>query len=204
VGGTIARFAEEGHRVCVAVMTKGRPPQFQPKTVEQTQRELKAAHKLLGVWDTIQFDFPAAELDKVAHREINTALESLLTNVRPCSLFLPFGGDIHLDHQLIFHSALVAARPNKIDAPMKIFTYETLSETNWHAPFAHPRFVPSVFVDISNYLDRKLEALNIYRSQLKDFPHERSIQAVRALATLRGATIHRECAEAFMLVRLVM
>jgi N-acetylglucosamine malate deacetylase 1 len=67
-----------------------------------------------------------------------------------------------------------------------------------------PSFVPSVFVDISAQLERKLEAMRLYASQKRDFPHERSLAAIRALAMLRGSTVHREAAEAFVLVRQVI
>jgi len=67
-----------------------------------------------------------------------------------------------------------------------------------------PGFVPNVFVDISAQLERKLEAMSLFASQQRDFPHERSLAAIRALATLRGLTVHRPAAEAFMLVRQVV
>jgi LmbE family N-acetylglucosaminyl deacetylase len=85
-----------------------------------------------------------------------------------------------------------------------VLAYETLSETNWNAPYLRPAFQPQVFVDISNYLDKKLAAMKIVKSQLQDFPHERSLEALQALARLRGATVHRHAAEAFVLIRQVV
>jgi LmbE family N-acetylglucosaminyl deacetylase len=140
----------------------------------------------------------------VPHRDVNAALTQVLNEIEPDWVFIPFGGDIHLDHQMVFLSSLVAARPNRARAPSRIYAYETLSETNWHAPFVCPQFVPSVFVDISDHIERKLEALRMFRLELKEFPHERSLKAVRALSTLRGATVNRKSAEAFMLVRMVV
>ncbi len=78
---------------------------------------------------------------------------------------------------------------------------ETLSETNWNAPGVTPAFVPSVFVDISDFLAIKLASFACYRSQVRAFPSERSSEALEALARLRGATAHRSAAEAFMLIR---
>ena len=96
---------------------------------------------------------------------------------------------------------MVAARAHCAEFPGRILCYETLSETNRNAP---PSFVPNVFVDISAQLERKLEAMRLYASQQRDFPHERSLGAIRALAMLRGSTVHRPAAEAFMLVRQVI
>jgi N-acetylglucosamine malate deacetylase 1 len=85
-----------------------------------------------------------------------------------------------------------------------VLCYETLSETNWHAPLMAPSFVPNVFVDISAQLERKLDPMRLYGSQQREFPHERSLAAIGALAMFRGSTVHRPAAEAFMLVRQVI
>ena len=106
-------------------------------------------------------------------------------------MLLPFMGDVHVDHQLIFQSAMVAARPHQAAYPETILAYETLSETNWNAPYLTPGFLPNVFIDITDTLDLKLKAMRMYGSQLRASPHERSVEALKALATLRGATVHR-------------
>lgn len=82
--------------------------------------------------------------------------------------------------------------------------YETLSETNWNAPQLTPAFLPSIFVDISETLEAKLDAFALYESQVHQAPHERSPESLRALATLRGATVHRDACEAFVPVRMVL
>ena len=102
-------------------------------------------------------------------------------------MIVPFVGDIHLDHQLVFHSRMVAARPNNGAYPPRLLAYETLSETNWSAPYLASSFTPNVFVDISATLPRKLEATRAYASQLKAFPDERSIEALSALAVSRSS-----------------
>jgi LmbE family N-acetylglucosaminyl deacetylase len=200
-GGTIARLASAGHAVHVAIATRGAPPRYRQEEVEQVRREAADAHALLGVAQTHWLDHPAAELDRVPHAELNASMGALIATVQPDTLFLPFVGDIHLDHQLIFRSALVAARPNGWNAPTRLYAYETLSETNWSAPYVEPGFAPNVFIDIAETLERKLDAFACYRSQCRAFPNERSPEALRALAMLRGATVHRRAAEAFLLIR---
>jgi N-acetylglucosamine malate deacetylase 1 len=201
VGGTMAKFASEGAEVYVAIVTKGYPPDFTEETVQKDRAEALAAHQVLGVKETIFLSFPAARLDSVPHCEVNSQLIDLLQKLHPDIIFIPFNGDIHLDHQRVFLSALVAARPNSSYAPKVIYAYETLSETNWNAPYLTPNFVPNVFVDISPYLETKMKAMQMYASQLKPFPHERSEESLRALATLRGSTVGCFSAEAFYLVR---
>jgi N-acetylglucosamine malate deacetylase 1 len=203
-GGTIARLSDAGAEVVVAVVTKGAPPLFAAAASAALRAEAQAAHARLGVARTVFLDHPAARLDEVPHHELNRTLGELLRAIAPDTLLLPFVGDMHLDHQLTFLSALVAARPHGADFPPRILCYETLSETNWNAPFMTPSFVPNVFIDIAAQLERKLEAMRLYRSQQRAFPHERSLDALRALATFRGTTVHRPAAEAFMLVRQVI
>lgn len=199
-GGTIARLTALGRDVHVAVMTRGTPPRHDLAQIRAVQAEARAAHGMLGVAGHF-LDFPAAGLDGVPHAQLNDAMQQLLADIRPDTVFLPFNGDIHADHRIIFNAVLVAARPRTAEAPARLYAYETLSETNWNAPFLTPGFQPNVFVDITGYLDRKLDAFRAYRSQVASFPGERSIEALRALATLRGATIYRDAAEGFVLIR---
>lgn len=200
-GGTMARLAEMGKEVHVAIATRGRPPLFPAEGVEAVWAEARTAHNHLGVTETHSLDFPAAELDRVPHLELNRAVGALVARIAPDTLFLPFIGDIHLDHQLIFTSGLVAARPRAPDYPVRVLCYETLSETNWYAPYVTPGFSPNLFLDISVQLERKLGAFACYHSQVQAFPSERSMESLKALAMLRGSTVHREAAEAFLLLR---
>lgn len=205
VGGTIARFAHEGNDVVVAIVTRGDPSMFDPAFVDQGRREALEAHRLLGVRDGIFLEgFPAASLDTVPHSRLNEALQKLVYDVKPNLLFIPFVGDIHLDHRLVFESALVAARPNGKHQVQTIYAYETLSETNWNAAPLTPGFLPNTYFDISAFLEIKLSAMSSYQSQIKPFPDERSLDAIRALATLRGATAGVRAAEAFVVIRSVL
>jgi LmbE family N-acetylglucosaminyl deacetylase len=202
-GGAMARWVREGHSVQVAVITRGRPPLYPAEGEAQCREEAWAAHGLLGVAHTWYLDLPAAELDALPHRELNARIGELVRSCAPDELYLPFLGDVHLDHQLVFRSAIVAARPGRAGWPRRVYAYETLSETNWNAPFLTPSFVPNHFVDITGTLEAKLEAMALYRSQLQPAPHERSLAALRALATLRGATVGVGAAEAFVTIRTV-
>ncbi|MXU65204.1 PIG-L deacetylase family protein [Oceanomicrobium pacificus] len=201
VGGTMARLADAGREVHVCVATRGQPPQFSDDMVASVRAEAAAAHAVLGVTRTHWLDLPAAALGEHPHGAVNGAIGGLVADLGPDLIFAPHPGDIHLDHQLVFLSTLVASRPHQADYPATLLAYETLSETNWNAPYLTPAFVPNVFVDVSDTLDRKLGAFAAFESQVKPAPHERSVEALRALATLRGATVHKQAAEGFVLVR---
>jgi LmbE family N-acetylglucosaminyl deacetylase len=201
VGGTIARLASAGNEVYVAVVTEGKAPAFSRELVASVQAEARQAHALLGVTETFWLGLPAAALSETAVSTVNAALLDIISRLRPKTVIMPFIGDMHVDHQLIFTSVLVASRPHHEGYPELILAYETLSETNWNAPYLTPAFTPNVFVDISAYIESKLAAMQCFASQLRDPPHERSLATLRALSVLRGATVLKEAAEAFVLIR---
>ncbi|MDX3909598.1 MAG: PIG-L family deacetylase [Sphingobium sp.] len=203
-GGTIARLTAMGRAVEVVVVTRGMAPRFDPAQAEQVRGEALRAHAALGVSRTRFLDFPAAGLDQIACADLNQAVAAVVGDMRPDTLFLPFVGDLHFDHKLVFDAAMVAARPLGSDYPARVLAYETVSETNWAAPYVAPSFQPNVFVDISDHLDTKLEAFRCFESQVRAFPNERSIETLRALAMVRGSCVSCAAAEAFTLIREVM
>ncbi|WP_407946684.1 PIG-L deacetylase family protein [Pararhizobium mangrovi] len=203
-GGTMAALTQAGCSVFVAVVTTGKAPDFDMRQVTTVREECARAHEKLGVRETLWLDQPAARLSEVAHVELNAALSGVVDAVRPGALVLPFVGDIHMDHQLTFLSGLVAARPHGPKFPPLVLAYETLSETNWNAPYLSPSFQPNYFVDISSTIDLKLDAMAAFSSQVRSFPHERSIEALEALAVMRGVTVGCAAAEAFVLLRNVI
>ena len=200
-GGTIARLAAMGRHVEVVIATQGKPPRFDTSQVERVQAEARQAHELLGVARTHFLDFEAAALDCLPRAELNEGIAAVVAESRPDTLFLPFLGDLHFDHGLIFEAAMVAARPVGAHYPRRILAYETVSETNWAAPYLTPPFQPHVFIDISEHLDQKIEAFGCFESQVRPFPNERSFETLRALAQVRGSCVSRRAAEAFVLIR---
>jgi LmbE family N-acetylglucosaminyl deacetylase len=200
-GGVMARHAARGDDVHVLVVTRGTPEMYPPEQEEQTRQELHAAHAILGVSSVHFLDFPAPKLDTIPGHQLADAIGRIIRSVYPSIIYLPHRGDIHSDHRAVYQATLVAARPIN-DCPVrKLLCYETLSETEWAAPFGDDAFIPTVFVDITDYLDQKLKAMTCYHSELKQPPHPRSLQAIEVLAKMRGATVSLPAVEAFMLVR---
>ena len=201
-GGTMARLSSEGHEVFVLIVTRADPSIFPDYSVEEGRAEALEADELLGVRKTLFLEgFPAALLDTVPQAHLNRAVGEVIEQIGPRSLLIPFVGDLHMDHRKVAEAALVAARPDGTHTVRSIWAYETVSETNWNAAPFTPGFLPNTFVDISGHLEPKLEAMRRYASQLKPFPHERSLEALEARARSRGATVGFNAAEAFVLIR---
>lgn len=201
VGGTIAKRAKAGDEVYVCVVTKGQEPMFKREFIEQGRRECREADAKLGVKETIFLDFPAVMLETVPRYEFNGKIAEVVQRIKPEEVYIPHRGDMQIDHQMVVDAAMVAVRPRGKEYPKRVYAYETLSETGWNIPNTVNEFIPTVYEDISNYFDTKLEAMRVFESQLAPFPAARSIGAIESLARFRGATVSVDAAEAFYLIR---
>lgn len=201
VGGTIAKNIDKGALVYVCVVTKGVEPIFSEREVEQVREECKKAHRLLGIKKTFFLDFPAAMLETVPRYKLNKKILDVIQSLKPNEIYIPHRGDMQLDHKIVTDACMVALRPKYGYVVPKIYAYETLSETGWNIPNVMNDFIPNVYEDVSQYIKKKMEALNLFQSQISAFPAARSIDAIEALARFRGATINVMAAEAFCLIR---
>ncbi len=200
-GGTILKHVSNCDAVYVAIATKGCEPLFCAESVERVKLECMEADRFLGVRKTIFMDFPAAMIETVPRYELNGAFIKLIQDIKPDVVYLPHHGDMQLDHKMVTDAAMVALRPKYSHMVKKILTYETLSETGWNIPNISYEFIPNVYVNITDYLDKKIEALAIYKSQIAQYPNTRSMDTVRALALLRGSMMNMRAAEAFSAIR---
>lgn len=117
-------------------------------------------------------------------------------------LFTHHPSDLNDDHVQVSRACQAAARlfQRRSDvAPLKaLYFMEILSATEWTFGSGGDPFKAEAFCEIGEaFLHKKLEALACYRGVLREYPHPRSEQAVRALATLRGSQAGIQLAEAF-------
>lgn len=202
-GGIIKKKTANSVLVNVLVMTRGKRGLYTDERIENVREEARNAHKLLGIENTIYLDFPAPELDTVSISELSMAISTVINKLRPDTIFIPHRGDIHHDHKAVFTASLVAARPVNKYHVKRIYSYETLSETEWAAPYGDDAFIPDYFVNISPEFSFKLEAMKCFKSQIREFPNPRSLKAIESLAHFRGSTVGFTYAEAFMTIRVI-
>lgn len=203
-GGIMAKAIENGDNVYVAIVTNGHlgaPELFKKEGTEKVRSEALQAHKFLGVKDTFFLDFPCPRLDSVPAYKISIAFGEIIKNKTIDTIYLPHRGDIHKDHRISYEAGLVAARPINNSPVKRVYAYETLSETEWAPPFGDDAFIPNVFENIEQFLNKKIEAFNFFTTQIKQFPHPRSVEAIENLSKYRGSTVGMRNAEAFMLIR---
>lgn len=203
-GGTIAKHSQNGDEVYIAIVTNGHlgaPELFSKEGTQKVRSEALQSHQILGVKETYFLDFPAPRLDTIPSYQLSIAISKIIKERGITTLYIPHRGDIHKDHRIAYEAALVAARPINNCPVKKILAYETLSETEWAPPFGDDAFIPTVFKSIEGFLDKKLEAFACFSTQIKEFPHPRSIKTIEILSNLRGATVGMNNVEAFMLIR---
>ena len=204
VEGTIAKYIDEGHEVYVCVMTSGHPSMFPQQVLNILRNEALESHIFLCVKKTFFLDLPAVMLSEVPKHEVNKKIKEVIDEVQPDVVFIPHFGDLHLDHYIVSQATMVCVRPIKDHRILEVYSYETLSETEWNIPHISNAFIPNTYIDITGYLDKKKAAMEYFTTQIKEFPHPRSIEAIESLAKLRGSTIGVKAAEAFCLIRKII
>jgi len=198
-GGIIARYSRQGDEVFLCVVTKAYAPDWSEEFIKNRPKEVGAVRKILGIKKVYFLDFPTVKLDTVPQKELIAAISGVIKDIGPETLYLPHIGDINKDHRLVFEAALVASRPLSAPVIKKILSYETLSETEYGMSLKI--FSPNVYEDVSGTFGSKIEAIKVYGSELKEFPHPRSLEVIGALAKKRGSEAGFKLAEAFMLIR---
>jgi LmbE family N-acetylglucosaminyl deacetylase len=202
VGGTMARFARAGGEVTVLTVAAHMPPLYTTEAHETTIAEAGKAHALVGVHESVFLNHPAVYLDQLSTPQLNGAIMEVVERVRPDVMLIPYY-DRHVDHRLIFDAAMVASRPVGPGRGIKVVAaYETLSETHWNAPHLEPNFTPGWIVDITDFVDVKVQAMQCFESQIHPFPMPRSAEALRALALFRGSQAGFGYGEGFHVIRM--
>lgn len=195
-GGTLALHARAGDEVTVIIACEGEPMRYGPSAVGQPDPSRRAA-EVLGLAECRQLGFPDQRLDTLALLELITPLEHAVREVRPSVVYCQFGSDGNRDHELLFRAALVATRP--LEACIEgVYVFDTASSTEWGYPRA---FVPDTWVDISETLEQKLNAMACYERGVRPYPHPRSLDALRHRGRAWGNQCLMDAAEVFMTVR---
>ncbi len=202
VGGTIAKHAAAGNQVHVLTVSGHMPPLYAEEHYRRTLEEAGKAHAVVGAASSRFLDIPATMLGDVPVHVLNGRIAEVIREIAPAIVLVPYP-DRHVDHRIVFESAMVGTRPVGVGAGIRLVAaYETLSETHWNAPHIEPNFTPNWISDISATLETKLAALRCYESQVQAFPGPRSLEAVAALATFRGTQAGFAAGEAFQVVRM--
>ena len=207
-GGAIAKHTQNGDQVHILILAEGatsrnleRDRQLFASELSTLETAAHQASKILGVDSLFLYDFPDNRMDSCDLLDIIKVIEQAIDQYQPQIVYTHHAGDVNIDHQLIHRATVTACRPIPNQSVQTLLFFEIPSSTEWQTSGSALPFIPNWFVDISETLECKLKALEIYESEMRPYPHPRSLEAVEYLARWRGATIGVKAAEAFILGR---
>ena len=208
-GGRLAAHVDRGDCVHVLILAEGITSRGDTRDVDASTPAIAAlqtaSKKALGIigGQSITFaGFPDNRMDGVELIDVVKRVEQTIAVTEPGVVYTHHPGDLNVDHRIAARATVTACRPLPGKRVCSLLAFETVSSTEWALP--QEAFVPTLYADISDHLDRKVAALKAYQTEIRDFPHPRSIEAIVALATKRGSECGRKRAEAFMLLRAVI
>ncbi|MCP5105635.1 MAG: PIG-L family deacetylase [bacterium] len=206
-GGTAARLVKDGHEVYTVILGEGvtsrddsRQREKRENEIAQLKKQIREANEVIGVKEVFAYDFPDNRFDSVPLLDIVKVIEAVKEKIKPDILFTHYENDLNVDHRVTYRAVMTASRPLAGETVKEIYSFEVLSSTEWNFPLS---FSPDCFWDIGGTVDLKVKAMEKYVSELRDYPHPRSLKGIRLNAETWGMKTGLNYAEAFKLVRLV-
>jgi LmbE family N-acetylglucosaminyl deacetylase len=210
LGATMNKLIQKyDTNVHVVILGEGLTSRSDQRNLEEWKEELeihrsniRSAQEAIGYHSVSIHDLPDNRFDTVALLDIIKIIEKEKETHQPEVIFTHHGGDVNIDHQRTFEAVITACRPMKDEPVNTIITFETPSGTEWRASTDPRHFIPNLFItfDESN-LQAKIDAMELYKFEKRDYPHPRSSKALSIRASFWGQSVGSEYAEAFSIVR---
>lgn len=206
LGGTVRRLVNEGKTVRAVILAEGitsradRRDKADFDELKELQSDARKAAEIVG-YTSIDFcGYPDNRMDSVDLLDVIKTVLSFVDKYKPDTIFTHHHGDLNIDHRITCEAVLTACRPIKGNCVKTILSFETPSSTEWNYNYIEP-FIPNVFFDISETIEKKIKGMACYSSESTTYPHPRSPKALRVLGSYRGSNVGYDYAEAFMLLR---
>ena len=201
-GGTILKHISEGDEVHWLLVTgMSTDDGYNENLVRKRSAEINKVAKCYGFKSTIELMFPPASLEEISKKNIISQIGSIVNSIEPEVVYTVYRNDAHSDHAVVYDSVIAATKSFRYPFIRRILAYETMSETDFGLKPEDGGFKPNVYINITNYLETKLNIIAMYKSEIGDFPFPRSREALEALAKVRGVQCSAQAAEAFMLIK---
>ena len=210
-GATMAKHAKAGDAVHVLILAEGITSRDSQRRTDKRAKELSkltksahAANKVLGVRSLTLDIFPDNRLDSIPRLDLVKAVERVKEKIKPQIVYTHYSGDVNIDHRCVHDAVTAACRPQPGETVKTILFFEVASSTEWQLRGKKGIFAPDWSVDVSSTLGLKIKALKKYSSEMRPWPHPRSLKAVEHLARWRGASVGKNAAEAFVTGRNIL
>jgi LmbE family N-acetylglucosaminyl deacetylase len=205
--GTVAKFIKEGYEAYTLILGEGKTSRDEKRVVENKKDELnilnneiKKANDIIGIKKVFVESFPDNRFDSVDLLDIVKTVSKVKDEIKPDLIFTHYEKDLNIDHQITYQAVITATRPMEDECVKEIYSFEILSSTEWNYPLS---FSPDFFFDISDTLDLKIEAMKKYNSELREYPHPRSLEGIELNAKYQGMRVGKKYVEAFKSVRVI-
>ncbi|OGH64403.1 MAG: hypothetical protein A2821_04815 [Candidatus Magasanikbacteria bacterium RIFCSPHIGHO2_01_FULL_41_23] len=203
--GTLIKHVAAGDKVFALILGEGLMARdnANPDNLHDLQAMARAAGAIVGCSGITFASFADNAFDTVKFLDIVKTIEHELATIKPNVVYTHHEYDLNVDHRLTCEAVLTACRPVADFCPETIYSFETLSSTEWQSK-DHKQFKPNVYVNIEDVLEKKVLALREYTSEMRSYPHSRSEEGLRILAQYRGLESNLRAAEALYLVRQII
>jgi LmbE family N-acetylglucosaminyl deacetylase len=203
-GGTLLKHAANGDNVHWLIITNVfEQDGFSRERVESRQLEIAEVAEKMGFVSTYKLDYPTMQLHSGTIIDMVPKISAIFTKVKPEVIYVMNRSDAHSDHRIVFDAVAACTKSFRYPFIKKVLMYECLSETEFAPALPEKAFVPNYFVDITSYMQKKLDVTKIYASELSAHPFPRSLDNISALAHFRGASVGVQYAEAFQLIKYI-
>jgi len=201
-GGTLLKHKDLGDELYWLIITSvNEELGYSNDFILSRKNQIEEVGKIYGFKKVFELGLPTTRLHDVDFSEILKGINKSISEVNPERIYMINRTDIHTDHQITARALFSATKSFRNLTIKEILMYECISETEMAPGLLENVFIPNVFSDISNYIDKKVEIMNIYKQELQETPMPRSAENIKALARFRGSTVGVDYAEAFMLIR---
>ncbi len=203
-GGTLIKHRESGDLIEWLITTNISESQgFRKERVLSRQNEINEVAKRLKILKTHKLNYPTMCLSDESLLTMIPKIGKIFLESKPEVVYILNRSDAHSDHLITFKAVMACTKSFRYPFVKKILMYECISETEFGVALPENHFLPTYFVDISPYLEEKIEIMSIYESEIGEHPFPRSSKNIEALATFRGATAGVQFAEAFQLLKFI-
>lgn len=209
-GGYVAKLSAAGEEVHHVIIAEGATSRAETRDRTNKSEELselarcaQEAGRIVGAKSVVLENFPDNRMDGVDLLDVVKVVERHIAAHQPTRIITHANSDVNVDHRVLHDAVIAATRPQPGHLIREVLFFEIMSSTEWRPPASLPAFAPNYFVDISDHLAAKLNALRAYAPEMRQWPHSRSFEALEHLGRWRGATIGVEAAEAFVVGRII-
>lgn len=204
--GSLLSHRAHGDKLYWLILTKAHTPAWSVDIIQAKEAEVQSVAKAYTMEQYFWPGLPSTQLDSVPLNDVIVQVRSVLETVRPQVVYTVHQGDIHTDHYVVFEAVSIVLKPFHMRkfGVQRLLSFETLSSTDAAPPLPGRVFTPNILRDITPHIERKLEIMDLYHTEIQPDPLPRGPSAIRALARYRGSIVGVDYAEAFMLIREVI